>query len=136
MSQKNVEIVRGQIDAFNRGDFAAALDVIGEEVEWQVPEIATLDAPGSGVIRGRDMLVDSFTQWFDAWETFAFEMTEVRGLGENVFVSGLQTGRGRKSGIDVKVQTFHVFTVRDAKIARMRTFSDQSAALEAAGLEE
>ena len=136
MSQENVEIVRGQIDAFNRGDFAAALDLIDEEVEWQVPQIATLDAPASGLIRGRDKLIENFTQWFEAWETYAFEATEVRGHGGDVFVSGIQTGRGRNSGIDVTVPTFHVFTVRNGKIARMRTFSDWSEALEAAGLSE
>jgi ketosteroid isomerase-like protein len=136
MSQKNVEIVRGQIDAFNRGDFAAALGAIDEEVEWHVPQIATLDAPASGVIRGRHKLVENFTQWFEAWETYAFEATEVRGHGEDVFVSGIQTGRGRNSGIDVTVPTFHVLTVRNGKIARMCTFSDRSEALEAVGLRE
>jgi hypothetical protein len=31
MSQENVEIVRGQIDAFNRGDYDAALAVLDED---------------------------------------------------------------------------------------------------------
>ena len=53
MSQENVEIVRGQIAAFNRGDYDAALAALDEEVEWHVPDVAALDAPASGVVRGR-----------------------------------------------------------------------------------
>jgi hypothetical protein len=48
MSEENVEIVRAQIDAYNRGDYDAALGALDEEVEWQVPGVAALDAPGVG----------------------------------------------------------------------------------------
>ena len=134
MSQENVAVVRAMFDAFNRGDFAAALDVLDEDIEWQVPHIAALDAPVSGVIRGRNKLVENFAQWFEAWETYAFQATEVLGHGEDVFVAGLQTGRGRNSGLDVNVPTFHVFTLRDGKIGVMRTFPERGDALEAVGL--
>ena len=50
MSQENVEIVCGQIEAFNRGDYDAALAVLDEEVEWHVPDVAALHAPASGVL--------------------------------------------------------------------------------------
>jgi ketosteroid isomerase-like protein len=39
MSQENVEIVREAIEAFNRGDFEAALKWMHRDIEWQ-----TLDA--------------------------------------------------------------------------------------------
>jgi uncharacterized protein len=134
MSQENVAVVRAMFDAFNRGDFAAAIDVLDEDIEWQVPHIAALDAPVSGVIRGRNRLVENFAQWFEAWETYAFQATEVLGHGEDVFVAGLQTGRGRNSGLDVNVPTFHVFTLREGKIRVMRTFPERGDALEAVGL--
>jgi hypothetical protein len=53
MSEENVEIVREQIDAFNRGDYEAALAVLDKDVEWHVPDVAALDAPMSGVVRAR-----------------------------------------------------------------------------------
>jgi ketosteroid isomerase-like protein len=134
MSRENVEIVRGQIDAFNRGEFAAALALLDEDVEWQVPQIAALDAPASGVLRGRNEMVETFARWLEAWETYAFQTTEVLGHRDNVFVAGLQTGRGRNSGLDIGVLTFHVLTVRNGKIVAMRTFSERADALEAAGL--
>ena len=137
MSQQNVEVVRGQIEAFNRGDFSAAIEALDEDVEWEVPSMAALDAPASGLLRGRREMVESFNQWFEAWDSYAFEATEIRGgRGGNVFVAGVQTGRGRASGLDVNVPTFHVFTVRAGKIASMRSFLARVDAVEAAGLRE
>jgi len=137
MSQENVEIVRRQIEAFNRGDFSAAIEALDEDVEWQVPDIATLDAPASGLLHGRREMIENFGQWLEAWDSYAFEAIEIRGgRGGNVFVGGIQTGRGRASGLDVTVPTFHVFTVRGGKIARMRPFLGRAEALEAAGVSE
>ena len=137
MSQENVEFVRRQIEAFNRGDFKGATEVLHEDVEWQVPHIATLDAPASGLLRGRREVIENFGQWLEAWESFGFEVTELRpGTGNNVFLAGIQTGRGRASGLDVTVPTFHVLTVCEGKIVRMRTFEERAEALEAVGLSE
>jgi ketosteroid isomerase-like protein len=50
MSQENVEIVREAIEAFNRGDFEAALKRMHRDIEWQ-----TLDAfPDAETYRGRE----------------------------------------------------------------------------------
>ena len=43
---------------------------------------------------------------------------------------------GRDSGLDVRVPTFHVFTLRDHMIVAMRAFAERAEALEAAGLSE
>jgi ketosteroid isomerase-like protein len=136
MSQENVEIVRGQIEAFNARDYEAALAVLDEEVEWHVPDVAALDAPESGVLRGRAQVAEQFARWFEAWEAHTYQVTDARGQGEHVFIAGLQVGRGRQSGLDVRLPTFHVFTLRDRKIVAMRTFPERAEALEAAGLSE
>jgi ketosteroid isomerase-like protein len=91
----------------------------------------------SGLLRGRREMIENFAQWLEAWDSYAFEATEIRGgCGGNVFVAGVQTGRGRASGLDVTVPTFHVLTILQGKIARMHSFLDEAAALEAAGLPE
>ena len=136
MSEENVEIVRAQIDAYNRGDYDAALALLDEDVEWHVPEVAALDAPASGIVRGRARVAEQFARWLEAWETHAFQVTDALSHGDDVFVAGLQVGRGRHSGLDIRVPTFHVFTVRDQKIVAMRAFPERAEALEAAGLEE
>jgi ketosteroid isomerase-like protein len=136
MSEENVELVRAQIDAYNRGDYDAALALLDEEVEWHVPEVAALDAPASGIVQGRALVAEQFARWLEAWETHAFQVTDALSQGDDVFIAGLQVGRGRHSGLDIRVPTFHVFTVRDQKIVAMRAFSERADALEAAGLDE
>ena len=134
MSQENVEIVLAQIDAYNRGDYDAALAFLDEQVEWQVPGVAALDAPASGVVRGHPQVAEQFARWLEAWETHVFEVTEALDHADHVFIEGLQVGRGRHSGLDVRVSTFHVFTLRDRKIVAMQVFPERAEALEAAGL--
>jgi ketosteroid isomerase-like protein len=134
MPQENVEIVRANIDAFNRGDYEAALAGLDEEVEWHIPDVAALDAPASGMVRGRERVAEVFARWLGAWDPFSFEVTEIVGHGERVFLAGLQVGRGRQSGVDVSVPTFRVCTLRDRRIVVMQTFPDRAAAREAAGL--
>ena len=136
MSEENVEIVRAQIDAYNRGDYDAALAFLDEEVEWHVPEVAALDAPASGIVQGRARVAEQFARWLEAWETHAFQVTDALSQGDDVFIAGLQVGRGRHSGLDIRLPTFHVFTVRDQKIVAMRAFPERAEALEAAGLSE
>jgi ketosteroid isomerase-like protein len=136
MSEENVEVVRAQIDAYNRGDYDAALALLDEEVEWHVPEVAALDAPASGIVQGRARVAEQFARWLEAWETHAFQVTDALSQGDDVFIAGLQIGRGRHSGLDIRVPTFHVFTVRDQKIVAMRAFPERADALEAAGLRE
>jgi ketosteroid isomerase-like protein len=136
MSEENVEVVRAQIDAYNRGDYDAALALLDEEVEWHVPEVAALDAPASGIVQGRARVAEQFARWLEAWETHAFQVTDALSRGDDVFIAGLQVGRGRHSGLYIRVPTFHVFTVRDQKIVAMRAFPERAEALEAAGLSE
>jgi ketosteroid isomerase-like protein len=136
MSEENVEVVRAQIDAYNRGDYDAALALLDEEVEWHVPEVAALDAPASGIVQGRARVAEQFARWLEAWETHAFQVTDALSRGDDVFIAGLQVGRGRHSGLYIRVPTFHVFTVRDQKIVAMRAFPERAEALEAAGLRE
>ena len=68
MSQENVEIVRANIDAFNRGDYDEALAVLDQDVEWHVPDVAALDAPASGMVRGRERVAEVFARWLGAWD--------------------------------------------------------------------
>lgn len=131
-----MEVVRAQIDAYNRGDYDAALALLDEEVEWHVPEVAALDAPASGIVQGRARVAEQFARWLEAWETHAFQVTDALSQGDEVFIAGLQVGRGRHSGLDIRVPTFHVFTVRDQKIVAMRAFPERAEALDAAGLRE
>jgi hypothetical protein len=64
---------------------------------------------------------------------------EPRGFvesGDRVFLFLRNIGKGRGSSIDVELDTFGVYTIRDAKVWKIEFFTDREAALAAAGLTE
>jgi ketosteroid isomerase-like protein len=133
MSQENVEMVRTLLRAFDRADYEAALEALDSEIEWQVPPGISI---GREVYRGRDEVQRGFAEWLAAWDTFRFEPEEMLDRGDHVVLGGMQVSRGRGSGIEVRLPTFHVFTLRDGKVTRHRSYRDRSEALEAVGLRE
>ena len=133
MSQENVEAVRAMHEAFDRGDYDTALSSLAPDVVWHAPPGITI---GDEVFRGRDAVQRGFALWLDSWETHRFEPTEIRGHGDHVLVTGIQVARGRGSGVEVKLQTFHVYKLRDGMVTEMRAFDERTEALEAAGLSE
>jgi uncharacterized protein len=131
MSQDNVELVRMLLSAFDRGEYEAALEALDSEVEWQVPPGVSI---GREVYRGRAEVQRGFAEWLAAWDTFRFEAEEILDHGGHVVVGGMQISRGRGSGVEVRLPTFHVFTLRDGKVTRHRSYRERSEAIEAAGL--
>jgi ketosteroid isomerase-like protein len=73
MSQENVEIVREAIEAFNRGDFEAALKRMHRDIEWQ-----TLDAfPDAETYRGREEVREFWQMWRDTFRGFRLHLRNV-----------------------------------------------------------
>jgi ketosteroid isomerase-like protein len=63
-------------------------------------------------------------------------MKETRQAGDSVLVTGSWQASGEQSGIDVSSDWFTLWTLRDARIARVRFFSDRAEALAVAGLSD
>ena len=131
MSQENLEIVRRALEAFNRGDFEAALRDVAPDgaFDWSHSR-----GPDAGVYAGHDAIRRFWTNMTDPFDRSTFEPGEFTPCGEHVVVSirGRMTGRG---GIEVEVKTAAVATVRGGKLVRWTMYQDEAEALEAVGLE-
>ena len=132
MSQENVEIVARYSDAFQRGDLAATLSVLDEDVEWH--DQAAI--PGADVHRGREAVGRHIRQWLEAWEEIDYTPEEVLDRGNQVVVVVRRRGKGKGSGVEVNDQVAYVLTVSSGKITRFEGFSDRAEALEAVELSE
>ena len=133
MSEENKEIVQGVYDAWQRGDFEAALEPFHEDIEWfGPPDISR--AGGGGLARGHEGVRRSVGRWMGAWVDHRFELRELIDSGDQVLAVGWQQGRGRGSGVEVSEEIFSVWTLRAGRIVRQRMFRDRAQALEAAGL--
>jgi ketosteroid isomerase-like protein len=131
MSEENVEIVRRDYEAFDRGDFATLLDDVH-------PEIVTWAHPrgDEGRYEGKEGVIRFITEWTEAFEEFRSVAEEFRDAGEKVLVRVLQQGRGRGSGIPVKGHFWLVHHMRNGKAYQVDLFDNEAEALKTAGLSE
>jgi ketosteroid isomerase-like protein len=128
MAQENVEIVRGALEAYARGDLERALADTDADVVWNPAE----EPP----MRGLDEVRAYLQRWEGVWEELDTTPEEFTDAGDRVVVTIHFRGRGRGSGVEVDARSHHVYTLRDGRTVRMDEFTDRADALKAAGLPE
>jgi ketosteroid isomerase-like protein len=134
MSRENVELIRRSIDAFNRNDPDAAVEVMHPEVEWQ-----TLDVlPDTATYRGREGVKEFWQVWQDTFRGFHLHLDACVPVSEDQVIATLRvSGEGAGSGAGVESPSFfQVLEIRDGQVVRARMFATEEEALEAAGLSE
>jgi ketosteroid isomerase-like protein len=134
MSEENVEIVRRAWDAVvETGGVEAALDYFTEDcVMEDFPEL-----PDRAVYRGREGIREIYSHFREMWGEFDQDPREFIDAGGNlIIVEVAMHGQGKGSGAPLNAKAFWVHEVLAGKIARMRAFTTNEQALEAAGLSE
>ena len=132
MPQENVETVRACLDAWNRGDWDAALVAAAPDVVLDASGIA---GEWRGVHRGRDQVKRQWDSFVEPWKSVRSEVEEYIDAGEHVVarVTGRFLGR---DGIEVQTKTGFCFTFRDGLMTHDLVANDFGEALAAAGLTE
>ena len=135
MTEQNVEIVRGVLEAWNRRDFETLMSFGHDDVELHL-------------IGGfADMIGDTFDGpdavlrfWREMAQTIGgrIELDDARDLGDGdqLLVRFTWTGSGFGSGAPATMKTGNIWTFRDGKVIRVDAYYDPDAAFEAAGIEE
>jgi ketosteroid isomerase-like protein len=118
-------------EATQRGDWDAAIEDYDQDVILDQSRM-----PGGGVYRGHEGLREFYGRWFGAWEDLRIEPERVIDAGNHVVDINETTGRGRSSGVVVKMRSANVWTIARGKVVRQVGFPVASDALEAAGLSE
>jgi ketosteroid isomerase-like protein len=120
-------VVRGAIEAFNRGHFDAVAEVIH-------PEIEVIRLGGLPPVSGRDAAFGLMVP--DAFDSQELAIEQMRVEGDVVLVSGPFRARGAGSGIELSRESHSVFWVEDGLIRRMGTYFELEEAQAAAGFAE
>jgi ketosteroid isomerase-like protein len=117
-----------------RGDFSST--------DWVDPEIELVftDGPQRGSWKG---ILAATQAWFDFlrnWEDWRVFVEEYRELkDERVLVFVRNSGRGRRSGVDVQqiaAKAANVLHIRGGKVVRVVIYGDRDRALADLGLKE
>jgi ketosteroid isomerase-like protein len=129
MSGENVNRLRQAYEAFNRGDFDIAIEIVHPEFEF-------VRAGGQSRVRG----AEAFRAWMepDALEDARVEPLEFRTNGSKILVRARTRARGAASGMELDNETWAVWTMDGNGFAtRLEGFlaHQRDEALEAAGIE-
>jgi ketosteroid isomerase-like protein len=134
MSNEGVDVVRGHIEAYRRGDVAGALTFLEDHAVLDVTRVRGVDG---AVAHGHDEIVREVRRWMGAFEGYEFDLEQVTDLGAGTaLVVVAESGRGKGSGAPVERSMAALYNVVGGKIVRITGYPTQEAALEAAGLSE
>jgi ketosteroid isomerase-like protein len=113
----NAEVVREAYGYFEQGDIPSLLELMSDDVEWNVPRIV----PQGGSFSGRDGVGGFFAGLAEKWSELGIETEDLIADGDRVI--GLGVARGSlAAGGNVEYGYCHAFTVRDGKIVAFREY--------------
>ena len=110
-------------DAFGRGDVAAILAVLAEDVDWAA-EAASAAAPWYGVRHGKDAVAEFFAGFGSTMEVVEFTPVSFAANDTDVHTVVRFRARSRGTGKTVAMNLHHFFVFRDGKIAYYRGTED------------
>ena len=122
MSKEDVDTVRRMYAAYAEGDFETGLACLDPDIEFSQPD----DEPGGGTYHGHAGVIAAFSKWTGAWHEYRVEVEELSDLGGSVLARTRHFGRGKDSGVEVEMQIFQIWTVRQGKVVRARMYYDEA----------
>ena len=134
MSQENVEVVRGMLQAFADRGLDAMAEFWDPDIDWRAAEGAIDDV---GEMHGPVAVRRYVQDWIDTFDSLSVVAEELRDVADDrVLAIQRLKGRAKLSGIEVELRYAGVNTVRDGKVVRAREYLRVEDALKAVGLEE
>ncbi|TML29407.1 MAG: DUF4440 domain-containing protein [Actinobacteria bacterium] len=127
MAQQDVENTRAAYEAFGRGDVMAAIEAFADDVEWWTSE----SLPNGGLIRGKDNVLDAWSQIPNYATEFAVHPDQIVECGDMVVVRGHQHMKTKDTGESYEGPFVQILEMRDGKVQRAEFFEDSGKVLEA-----
>ena len=121
----NASLVQDAYAAFGRGDIAAVLDMVSDDVEWSSPR--TL--PHGGEFHGKADVGQFFKAIGANWKALPLEVEAVSEIGGDLVVGVLRADGVRSDGNQQSYGAAHVFNVRKGKITGFREYVDIDSSL-------
>jgi ketosteroid isomerase-like protein len=133
MSERNVDLHRRTMDAYNARDIEAWIALADPQIEFH----STFAAVGGAVYHGHDGLRRYFRDIDNVWgaET-RLEAEAFFDLGENTLVFQVLHGRGRNSGAQVAMPVALVVRWRNEMAVYMKGYARRLDALRDLGVSE
>jgi uncharacterized protein len=116
------DLIRQAYDSFAQGNVQGVLDVLADDVTWNVPELV----PQGGTANGKEEVGGFFQRLGDLYEEFGIEVTDLADGDDRVVGIGTARGTLRERG-SIEYGFAHVFDVEGGKVTRFREYVDRNA---------
>ena len=130
MSRATVEIVRRQIESFNRRDPDAMARDWHPEGTFEPASVAPVE--GRSYV-GADGIRTFLNEYAETWEESRLDYAEFIDLGERVLALGRLEVRHRDTQMPISRPHAMIYEFRDGLIVRLRSYLDHAEARIAAG---
>ncbi len=122
MTLNSLEVVRSFYDCLERGELPAALELVDDEVRWEMQGPEQL--PFTGKTSGKRAVADFFTTISAHGEVESFHIDQFLVDGDTVVVLGNERLRSKVTGRAFEMDFADVLVVRDGRIVSFREFCD------------
>jgi ketosteroid isomerase-like protein len=123
--QENVKVAQQAYTNFKAGNIPALLNLVADDVEWILPEVAGVAI--SGTREGREEVADFFRTLNETQEVISFEPREFIAQNDQVVVLGRYSFRVRATRQQFESDWAHVFTIQNGQITHFQEFTDTAA---------
>jgi ketosteroid isomerase-like protein len=130
LAERNVEVVRSLIDAWNRRE--AGIDAYHADAEWDFTRSRFGEIRHSW--KGVEGMREVFASVLSMWSELRVEAERIVANGDDVLVLARHYGRRPSSGLEISDTGSYLITMRDGKVAKFVFYPEKDEALEALGL--
>jgi hypothetical protein len=125
MSEQNKAIVEQAYNNFKTGNIDALLDLMSDDITWELPEVEGV--PFAGKRTGRASVGQFFQTVGELQESLRFEPREMIAEGDKVIALGSYDWRVKTTGREFSGDFAHVWTIRDGKAVAFHEYTDTAA---------
>ena len=122
----NIQAVQQIYEAFGRGDVAAILQALADDIEWHQPGPTDV-LPWAGTRHGREQVAQFFTAVGETLELLQFEPREFLAQGDKVVVFGYERALAKPTNRTFESQWVMEFRLRADQVVYFRGYHDTAA---------
>ena len=123
MSDANIATIQRVYEAYGRGDVAAILEMVTDDVDWASESSSTI-APWHGLRRGKTEVAGFFKAHGETAEVVDFKPAAFAASDDDVMVVIDCEMKVPATGRSAKMQLHHSWRLRDGKVWKYRGTED------------
>ncbi len=127
-----LEVARRVWEAWERDDADSVFALYADDIEWTIYQSTDYTADEPETYRGHEGVRRFHRGWFEVWSNYSARAGEFEGLGDRVLLRVDSSGVSKLAGVPGEMTTWHLWEIRDGKVARVRGYPTEAEARAAA----